>query len=123
MGVGRSTRWRRVDRVAGWSGGARLGAVAGVTVAGGGAEELDVVGDDLDGLALAGLGVVFAPFEATVDGDRAALGEVAGAVLALGAPDGHVEVVGLVDPLTGRVVLAARVARDAQLADRGAARQ
>ena len=40
-----------------------------------------------------------APLEAAVDRDRAALGEVLGAVLALRAPDGDVEVVGLVDPL------------------------
>src|SRR4051794_27682624 len=87
-------------------------------------EELDRVGDDVYRLALlAVLALPLAPLEAAVDGDRPALGEVAGAVLALRAPDGDVEVVGLVDPLVGRVVLAARVARDAQLADRGAARE
>src|SRR3954451_1063904 len=86
-------------------------------------EELDGVGDDVDRLALVALLLPLAPLEAAVDRDRAALGEVASAVLALRAPDGDVEVVGLVDPLTGRVVLAARVARNAQLAHRGAARQ
>ena len=64
------------------------------------AEELDAVGDDLDGLALgAVLGLPFAPVEPPLDGDGASLGEVVGAVLALRAPDGDVEVVGLVDPL------------------------
>ena len=99
--------------------GRAVGALRGAVLAGvGGAEELDGVGDDLDRLALAVLGVVFAPLQAAVDRDRAALGEVAGAVLALGAPDGDVEVVGLVGPLAAGVVLAARVARDAQRADR-----
>src|SRR3954465_16015520 len=86
-------------------------------------EELDGVGDDVDRLALVALLLPLAPLEAAVDRDRAALGEVASAVLALRPPDGDVEIVGLVDPLTGRVVLAARVARNAQLAHRGAARQ
>ena len=45
------------------------------------------------------------------------------AVLALRAPDLDVEVVRLVLPLAGRAVLAARVDGDAQVADRGAARQ
>src|SRR3954462_12291453 len=58
-----------------------------------------------------------------VDGDGAALAEEACAVLALCAPDGHVEVVRLVLPLAARVVLAARVARDAERADRHAARE
>ena len=53
-----------------------------------------------------------APLEAAVDRDRAALGEEAGAVLALRAPDRDVEVVRLVLPLARGVVLAARVARD-----------
>src|SRR5918998_3027090 len=61
------------------------------------AEELDRVGDDLDALALARavLGLPLAPLQAPVDRDRAALREVLRAVLALGAPDGDVEEVGL----------------------------
>src|SRR5437899_2162015 len=67
-------------------------ALAAVTAA----EELDVVGDDLDRLALgAVLGVPLAPVEASVDRDRAALGEVLRAVLALLVPDRDVEVVRL----------------------------
>src|SRR3954454_20190820 len=90
-------------------------AVVGVVAR---AEELDAVGDDVDGGAL----VVFfvgplAPLEAAVDGDRPALGEEPGAVLALGAPDGDREVVGLVGPLAGGAVLAAGVDRDPQRAD------
>src|SRR4051794_12789454 len=90
-------------------------AAAAVTAA---AEELDGVSDDLDGLALArAIGrVPLAPVKAAVDGNAAALLEVLSAVLALRAPDGHVEVVGLVDPLPGSV-LATRVHGDAQLAD------
>src|SRR5262249_10801435 len=82
------------------------------------AEELDGVGDDLHGLALArAVGrLPLAPVEAAVDRDAAALLQVLGAVLALRAPDRDVEVVGLVDPLAGRV-LPTRVDRDAQLAD------
>src|SRR6266581_4647958 len=84
---------------------AAAAALAAVTAA----EELDVVGDDLDRLALgAVLGVPLAPVEASVDRDRAALGEVLRAVLALLVPDRDVEVVRLVDPLTG-LVLALRV--------------
>src|SRR5262249_12555964 len=87
------------------------------------AEELDGVGDDVDGRALGALlGLPLAPLQPAVDRDAAALGQVAGAVLALRAPDGHVEVVGLVDPLTAGV-LAARVGRDAQLAHGRAAGQ
>ena len=88
---------------------AAAAAAAAVVTA---AEELHGVGDDVDRLALVALLVLpLAPLEAAVDGDRAALGQVARAVLALRAPDGDVEVVGLVDPLAGRAVLAARVAR------------
>src|SRR4051812_1346383 len=87
------------------------------------AEELDGLGDDLDGLALgAVLRLPLAPVEAAVDADRAALGQEAGAVLALGAPDGDAEVVGLVDPLA-RLVTAPRIGRDAQAADRRAGLQ
>ena len=50
-------------------------------------------------------------------------GEVLGAVLALRAPHRDVEVVGLVDPLAGGLVLAAGVARDPQAADSHAARK
>src|SRR3954465_14097142 len=99
-----------------------VAAAAGVVARAG--EELDRVGDDVDPLAVVALLVLpLAPLEAPVDRHGAALREVAGAVLALRAPDGDVEVVGLVDPLARRVVLAARVARDAQLADRRAARE
>src|SRR3954452_5484676 len=85
-------------------------------------EELHRVGDDLDGLTLTGavLGLPLAPLESTVDSHGTTLREVLGAVLALGAPDGDVEEVGLVDPLT-RGVLATRVAGHTQPADRGAA--
>src|SRR3954468_19786570 len=86
------------------------------------AQELDAVGDDLDGLALgAVLRLPLAPVEPSLDGDRAALGEVVGAVLALSAPDGDVEVVGLVDPLTALAVLAAAVDGYSKLADGGSA--
>ena len=70
---------------------------------------------------LAVLGLPFAPVEATFDRHRPALREVVGAVLALRAPDGDVEVVGLVDPLAGLAVLAAAVDGDSQLADGGPA--
>src|SRR3954464_11997108 len=72
------------------------------------AEELDRVGDDLYRLALAGAvgGLPLAPVEAAVDGHAAALLEVLSAVLALRTPDGHVEVVRLVDPLAGSVLAA-----------------
>ena len=98
-------------------------AAAGVVARAG--EELHRVGDDVDRLALLALRALpLTPLQAPVDGHRTALGQVAGAVLALGAPDGDVEVVGLVDPLAGRVVLAARVARRrAACRQRGAARQ
>ena len=87
-------------------------------------EELHVVGDDLDRLALAGAvgGLPLAPFEAAVDRDRPALREVLGAALPLVAPDGDVEVVGLVGPLS-RLVLAARVHCYPQRAQRGTGRQ
>src|SRR4051794_24875344 len=85
------------------------------------AQELDGVGDDVDRLALLALGgVPLAPLEPAVDGHGAALRQVLGAVLALGAPDGDVEVVGLVHPLP-RGILAARVAGQPQAADRRAA--
>ena len=48
------------------------------------AEELDVVGDDLDGLALrAVLCIPLAPLEPALHGHRAALGEVLRTALAL----------------------------------------
>src|SRR3954469_3578820 len=111
----------RVDRNVGLRGEAVATAARGGVVAA--AEELHAVGDDAHALALVPLlALPLAPLEAAVDRDGAALGEVPGAVVALRAPDGDVEVVGLVDPLTG-LVLAARVAGDAELADRGAARE
>ena len=67
-----------------------------------GAQELDRVGNDIDGLPLgAVLGLPLAPVEAPLDRDGPALGQVLGAVLALRAEDGDVEIVGLVDPLAG----------------------
>src|SRR3954466_8327596 len=82
-----------------------------------GTEELDGVGDDIDRLALVPVLVLpLAPLEAAVDGHGAALLEILGAVLALGSPDGDVEVVGLVLPLAALVVLAAGVAGHAHAA-------
>ena len=52
---------------------------------------------------------------------RPSLREVVGAVLALRAPDGDVEVVGLVDPLAGGAVLSAAVDGHSELADGGPA--
>src|SRR5919109_1354322 len=60
---------------------------------------------------------------AVVDADRPAFREELRAALALVAPDGDVEVVGLVAPLAGRLVLLARVHRDPQLANCGSARR
>src|SRR6478609_10057669 len=64
------------------------------------AEELDALGDDLDGLALArAVGrLPLAPVEPTVDADRTALREVLRATLGRVSDDGDVEVVRLVDP-------------------------
>src|SRR5699024_1950040 len=110
----------RVGRDVGARGEAAVAAAAhaGVVAA---AEELDRVGHDLDVLAVVALLVLpLAPLEATVDRHRAALGEEAGAVLALRAPDRHVEEVGLVLPVAGGLVLATRVARDPQRAHRRA---
>ena len=89
------------------------------------AEELDAVGDDLDGLALAAavLRLPLAPVEPAVDRDGAALGEVLRAALGLVAEDGDAEVVRLVGPLPGVAVLAARVDGDPQAADGRAARR
>src|SRR5581483_2534262 len=109
-----------VGAVAGGPCGDELRGVAARVAAA--AEELDALGDHLDGLALArAVGrVPLAPLEAPVDADRASLRQVLGAALRLVAPDGHVEVVGLVDPLAG-LVLPARVDGEPQLADRRAA--
>src|SRR5581483_1834242 len=63
-----------------------------------------------------------APLEAAVDRDGPALREVLGAVLALVAPHGDVEVVRLLGPLPGGAVLAAGVDREPQAADRHPAR-
>src|SRR5262249_17192764 len=88
------------------------------------AEELDGVGDHLDRLALrAVLRFPLSPLQAPVDGDRTTLREVLRAVLTLVAPDGDVEVVRLLRPLAGLVVLAAGVDGEAQTADRHAARR
>src|SRR5688572_20248345 len=85
------------------------------------AEELDVVGDDLDRLALrAVLGVPLTPGELALDADRAALGEVLGAVLRGASPHGDVEVVGRVGPFLA--ALDAVVHGDTQGRDSGAGR-
>src|SRR5215210_5631183 len=90
-----------------------------------GAEELDGVGNDIYRLpVLPGFLVLpLAPLEPPIDRNRAPLGEVLSAVLALSAPNGDVEVVGLVDPLACGLVLAPRVACDPHAADRHAARK
>ena len=99
---------------------AAAAAAAAVVVAA--AEELDGFGDNLDSFARACLfGVPLAPVQAAVDADAAALGEVAVAVLALGAPDGDAEVVGLVDPLAAGLAAGARGRSAAP--DRGAGLQ
>src|SRR3954453_15521092 len=86
------------------------------------AQELDAFGDDFDSLALGAiLRLPFAPVEPSLDGNRTTLGEVVGAILALRAPHGDVEVVGLVDPLAALTVLAAAVDSHAKLANRGSA--
>src|SRR5919199_307210 len=98
---------REVVRVDGDVGARREAVAAAARVVARAREELDRVGDDVDPLAVVALLVLpLAPLEAPVDRDGAALAQVAGAVLALGAPDGDVEVVGFVDPLASRVVLA-----------------
>src|SRR6266566_4182325 len=108
IGVGTARRTGRHELVRGLAG--RFAAAA---------EELHGVRDDLDRLPLgAVLRLPLAPLEATVDGDRAALGEVLGAVLALVAPDGDVEVVRLLRPFAGGAVLAPRVHREPEAADR-----
>src|SRR3981189_2056013 len=63
------------------------------------------------------------PLEEAVDCARPALRKVLRAAFALVAPDGDVEVVRLLGPLAGGTVLAARVDRDAQAADRHAGRR
>src|SRR5207248_3126188 len=105
---------------------AALGGSVGESAAAGGfiarAQELHRVGNDIGCLALAAvLRLPLAPLQAAVDRHRAPLREVAGGVLALGAPHGDVEIVRLVLPFAGARVLAARVACDAQAADRHAA--
>src|SRR5512135_3704518 len=85
------------------------------------AEELDALGDDLDGLALRSvLGLPLAPVESAVDRDGAALAQVLGAALRLVAEDRDPEEVGLVGPLPG-FVPAPAVDRNAEVAHRRAA--
>src|SRR5438477_711599 len=85
------------------------------------AEELNAVGDDLDGLALrAVLGLPLAPAQLAVNADGAALGQVLRAVLGLVAEDGDAEVVRCVDPVA-RLVALAVVDGDAQAANGRAA--
>src|SRR5438309_1491952 len=87
------------------------------------AEELDALGDDLDGLALASvLGLPLAPVEPAVDRDRAALAQVLGAALGLVAEDRDPEEVRLVDPLP-RLVPPPSVDGDAEVANGRAARR
>ncbi len=86
------------------------------------AEELDVVGHDLDRLALgAVLGVPLAPGQLALDADGAALGEVLGAVLGGPAPHRDVEVVRGVLPLLA--ALDAVVDGDAERRHRGSGRR
>src|SRR5437660_1542023 len=87
--------------------GHELVAAVAVTAA---AEELDGVGDDLDGLPLArAVGrIPLTPVEPAIDADRATLREVLRAALGLVAEDGDVEVIRLVDP-GARFVAAAAV--------------
>src|SRR5262249_28660396 len=100
-----------------------LGAAAAEVPVAAAAEELHGVRDDLHRLALrAVLRVPLTPLEAPVDRDGPALREVLRATLTLVAPDGDVEVVRLLGPLSGRAVLAPGVDRDAQAADRHAGR-
>src|SRR5207249_220869 len=63
------------------------------------------------------------PLEAALDTDAATLGEILRAVLALLAPDGDVEVVRLLAPLTRCLVLAPGVHRKAHRADGHAGRR
>src|SRR5690242_10583244 len=85
------------------------------------AQELDALGDDLDGLALrAVLRLPLAPVEPAVDRDRASLAQVLRAALGLVAEDRDPEVVRLVDPLA-RLVAPPSVDGDAEVADRSAA--
>src|ERR1019366_8995136 len=86
------------------------GSIAGEPTPTGGvlsrAQELHRVGNDIDVLAFrALLGLPLAPLQASIDRHGASLGEVAGGVLALRAPHGDVEIVGLVLPLAGARVL------------------
>src|SRR6201987_4839451 len=93
-----------------------VGATGAVAVAAA-AQELDTLGHDLDGLALAAvLSLPLAPVEPAVDRDRAALAEVLGAVLGLVAEDGDPEEVRLVDPVA-RLVSPPPVDRNAEIAD------
>src|SRR5277367_3902456 len=73
------------------------------------AQELHRIGNDIGCLAFcAVLGLPLAPLEPPVDRDRAPLRQKAGGILALRTPHGDVEIVGLVLPLAGASVLAAR---------------
>src|SRR5205823_4633485 len=69
------------------------------------AEELHVLRDDIDGLPLLPLHLVFAPVQAAVDRHRASPLQVLPAAIGLAAEHRDVEVVGLVLPLPGGVVL------------------
>src|SRR6266508_2468579 len=87
------------------------------------AQELDRLGDDLDGLALrAVLRLPLTPVQPSIYSDRPALREVLRAAFPLVAPDRDVEVIRLVAPFPGGRVLLARVHGQAELADRRSAR-
>src|SRR5664279_601555 len=102
--------------------GARAVPAATLAAAVAGADELDVVGHDRDGLTLlAVLRLPLAPAQPAFDGDLAALGEILRAALALCAEDVDVEVVGLVAPLSGGRVLDAIVDRNSETAHAGPA--
>src|SRR6185312_16195849 len=85
------------------------------------AEELHVVSDDINRLALVAVLVgPFTPLQSAVDRDPAPLGQVALAVVTLRAPHGDVEVVGRVLPILGLRIAPPAVAGHAQRADRAA---
>src|SRR5579871_540709 len=108
-------------RAQGFGGARRHELVAAATVAvAAAAEELDALGDDLDGLALYAVLLPLPPVEAAVDRDGPALAQILGAALRLVAEDRDTEEVRLVDPVAG-LVAAPAVDGDAEVADGRAA--
>src|SRR6478672_8403039 len=84
----------------------------------------DVVGGDVQrGSLLAVLALELAGAEAALDEDAIALAELFRGALCAIAEDAHPEPVGLLDPLTGLLVLGALVDRHAELRDRPAGRR